>query len=85
MEREGLGASVWRERDCISLVRAVIREMSGSEPVFALPDWTDGLDEQEAILRAPREHGSLRAVLIGCWKPSRCSNALRAERCPLRA
>ena len=65
MEREGLGASVWRERDCISLVRAVIREMSGSEPVFALPDWTDGLDEQEAILRAPREHGSLRAVLIG--------------------
>ena len=65
MEREGLGPSVWGERDCISLVRAVIREMSGSEPVLALPGWTDGLDEQEAILRAPREHGSLRAVLIG--------------------
>ena len=63
LEREGLGPSVWRERDCITLVRAVIRELSGREPTFDLPAWADGLEEQEAILRAPREHGTLRR----CW------------------
>lgn len=60
MEREGLGPSAWREHDCITLVRAVIRELSGQEPAFDLPGWADGLGEQEAILRAPREHGTLR-------------------------
>ena len=60
MEREGLGPSAWRERDCVTLLRAVIREVSGQEPAFDLPAWTDGLGEQEAILRAAREHGTLR-------------------------
>ena len=63
LEREGLGPSVWRKRDCITLVRAVIRELSGSEPALDLPGWAEGLGEQEAIRRAPREHGSLR----NCW------------------
>ncbi len=63
LEREGLGPSVWRERDCITLVRAVIRELSGREPTFDLPAWADGLTEQEAIRRAPRKHGSVR----NCW------------------
>lgn len=60
MEREGLGPSVWREKDCITLVRSVIRELSGSEPVFDLPEWAEGLDEQATIRHAPREHGTLR-------------------------
>lgn len=60
MDREGLGPSKWRKRDCVTLVRAVIRELSGSEPVFDLPAWADGMSEQEAIRRAPREHGTLR-------------------------
>ncbi len=60
MEREGLGPSLWRERDCITLVRAVIRELSGREPIFELPAWADGLTEEETIRRAPREHGTLR-------------------------
>ncbi len=63
MEREGLGPSVWRERDCVSFIRAAVGELSGREPSFALPAWTAGLGETEAVLRAPREHGSLRA----CW------------------
>lgn len=60
MEREGLGPSKWRERDCITFVRAVIRELSGQEPTFNLPAWTETLGEQEVILRAPREHGAIR-------------------------
>ena len=60
MEREGLGPSLWRERDCITLVRAIIRELSGREPIFELPAWADGLTEEETIRRAPREHGMLR-------------------------
>ncbi len=60
LESEGLGPSAWRERDCVTLLRAVVRALSGREPSLALPAWTDGLGEREAILRAPREHGSLR-------------------------
>ncbi len=60
MEREGLGPSVWRRRDCITLVRSVIRELSGQEPTFDLPAWAQGLEEQEVIRRAPRHHGTLR-------------------------
>ena len=63
LEREGLGPSIWRKRDCITLVRAVIRELSGQESVFDLPPWAKGMNEQEAIRRAPREHGSVR----NCW------------------
>ena len=44
-----------RERDCITLVRAIIRELSGREPIFELPAWADGLTEEETIRRAPRE------------------------------
>ena len=64
MEREGLGPSVWRKRDCITLVRAVIRELSGQEPTVGWPAWAEGLDEQEAIRRAPREHGTLRRAFL---------------------
>ena len=63
LEREGLGPSRWRERDCITLARAMIRELSGSKPAFDLPGWAEGLTEREAIRRAPREHGSVR----NCW------------------
>ena len=63
MEREGTGPSIWRERDCITLIQAVIRELSGQEPVFGLPAWAEGLSEQKAIRRAAREHGTLRQ----CW------------------
>ena len=44
----------------MTLVRAVIRELSGREPVFDLPAWADGLGEHETILRAFEEYGSLR-------------------------
>ncbi len=63
LEREGLGPSIWRERDCITLVRAMIGELSGQDPVFDLPGWARGLEEQEAIRRAPRKHRSVR----NCW------------------
>ena len=63
LEREGLEPSRWRERDCITLARAMIRELSRSKPAFDLPGWAEGLTEQEAIRRAPREHGSVR----NCW------------------
>ena len=56
LEREGLGPSRWRERDCITLARAMIRELSGSKPAFDLPGWAEGLTEREAIRRAPRAH-----------------------------
>lgn len=57
---EGTGSSVWGVRDCITLVRAAIRALSGQEPSFRLPDWADGLGEQQVIERAPGEHGSVR-------------------------
>lgn len=60
LEREGLGPSRWRERDCITLVRAVIRELSGSEPDFDLPEWATGLSEAETIRRASQHYGTLR-------------------------
>ena len=67
IESEGLGPSVWRERDCITLAQAVIRALSpvcqggrGRAPVFGLPAWIEGLTEQETILRMQREHGSMR-------------------------
>ena len=63
LEREGLEPSRWRERDCITLARAMIRELSRSKPAFDLPGWAEGLTEREAIRRAPREHGSVR----NCW------------------
>ena len=63
LEREGIGPSVWCERDCITLVRALIRKLSGHEPLFDRPIWADGLTEREAILQAPREYGSLGACL----------------------
>ncbi len=63
MEREGTGPSIWRERDCITLIRSVIREFSGREPAFGLPAWAEGLTEEQVIRRAPREHGSARR----CW------------------
>ena len=63
LEREGIGPSVWGERDCITLVRSMIRELSGREPTFDRPIWADGLTEREAILHAPREYGSLGACL----------------------
>ena len=59
LEREGIGPSVWGERDCITLVRSMIRELSGGEPVFDRPAWAEGMTEREAILHAPRECGSL--------------------------
>ena len=59
LEREGIGPSVWGERDCITLVRSMIRELSGGEPTFDRPKWTAGMTERETILRAPREYGSL--------------------------
>ena len=64
LEREGLGASKWRQRDCITLVRAVIRELSDQEPTFDLPSKAKGLSEKEVILRAPREYGSLRKAWV---------------------
>ena len=63
LEREGIGPSVWCGRDCITLVRALIRELSGCEPVFDRPPWAEGMTEREAILHAPRECGSLGACL----------------------
>ena len=63
LEREGIGPSVWGERDCITLVRSMIRELSGSEPVFDRPAWSKGMTEREAILQAPRECGSLWSCL----------------------
>ena len=59
LEREGIGSSVWGERDCITLVRSMIRELSGGEPTFDRPSWTADMTEREAILNAPRECGSL--------------------------
>ena len=63
LEREGIGPSVWGERDCITLARALIRELSGCEPAFDRPPWAEGMTEREAILHAPRECGSLGACL----------------------
>ena len=59
LEREGIGPSVWGERDCITLVRSMIRELSGRDPLFDRPTWAEGMTEREAILQAPRECGSL--------------------------
>ena len=59
LEREGIGPSVWGERDCITLVRSMIRELSGHEPTFDRPAWAEEMTEREAILYAPREYGSL--------------------------
>ena len=63
LEREGIGPSVWGERDCITLVRSMIRELSGSEPLFDRPAWAESMTDHEAILQAPREHGSLSNCL----------------------
>ena len=64
LEREGIGPSVWGERDCITLVRSMIRELSvGREPLFDRPAWSEGMTEREAILQAPRECGSLWSCL----------------------
>ena len=60
MDQEGRGPSEWRERDCVTLVRAVIRELSGREPVFDLPAWASGLSHRETVLRAFGEYGSIR-------------------------
>ena len=59
LEREGIGPSVWGTRDRITLVRALIRELSGGEPTFDRPTWAKGMTERVAILRAPREYGSV--------------------------
>ncbi len=64
LEREGLGPSRWGERDCLTLARAAIGELSGVETSLALPAWAAGLSERQAILRAPRVHGSLRAAWL---------------------
>ena len=61
MDREGRGPSRWRERDCVTFVRAVIRELSGREPHFDLPAWAAGLSAGETIVRAFDEYGSIRA------------------------
>ena len=60
LEREGIGPSKWRQRDCITLVRAVIRELSGQEPKFTLPAWAEDLSEKETLRQAPRHYGTLR-------------------------
>ena len=65
LEREGIGPSVWCERDCITLVRALIRALSGGEPTFDRPKWTAGMTEREAILHAPHEGKSLFKCLSG--------------------
>ena len=59
LEREGIGPSVWGERDCITLVRSMIRELSGGEPTFDRPKWSEGKTERDVILHAPRVYGSL--------------------------
>lgn len=64
MEGEGLGPSKWRQRDCITLIRAIVRELSGQEPTFDLPDKGRGLTEEEVFLRAPREYGSLHKAWV---------------------
>ena len=63
LEREGVGPSTWGSRDCITLVRAFIRELSGREPVFDRPNWAIDMTEREAILEAPIESGTLAACL----------------------
>lgn len=63
LEREGIGPSVWGERDCITLVRSMIRELSGGEPTFDRPKWAEERTERDAILHAPREYGSV----MKCW------------------
>ena len=75
LEREGVGPSVWCKRDCITLVRSMIRELSiGREPLFDRPAWANGMTERDAILHAPRECGSLAACLTALLDadPSLC-------------
>ena len=62
LEREGAGPSVWGERDCITLIQSVIRELSGQEPILGLPDWMNGMKEDEAIKAATKQCGTLRAA-----------------------
>ena len=76
LEREGIGPSKWRQRDCITLVRAVIRELSGQEPTFGLPSKAEGLSEKDVILRAPREYGSLRKAWLALLEAEPLLNRL---------
>ena len=60
IEAEGHGPSVWRKRDCISIVRAVIAA-HGVEPSFRLPAVLNRVKgEAGAIRKAVKTWGSLR-------------------------
>ena len=60
MEREGLRASVWQERDCLSLLRAVLAAQ-GVTPSLELPARLRSCKSDEsAIAKAVKLYGSTR-------------------------
>ena len=78
LEREGVGPSTWGSRDCITLVRELIRKLSGREPVFDRPKWAIDMTERQAILEAPIASGTLAACLTTMLDsdPSLCRTTL---------
>ena len=60
IESEGIGESIWGERDCVSFIRAVI-SAHGIEPQFSLPQGYDHVkSELEAIKETIRRFGSMK-------------------------
>ena len=39
LEKQGLGVTVWHERDCISMVRALIHALTGNPSEFGAEAW----------------------------------------------
>ena len=58
LEREGLGESVWRENDCISMVRGIIRSLSGQDNEFGMEAW-ECEDYEDCCKTAVNRYGTL--------------------------
>ena len=61
IDTQGAGESVWREKDCVTFIREVIKA-HGVEPKFSLPQgFKDVNSEMEAVRKTIKKFGSMEA------------------------
>ena len=64
IETQGVGDTIWRERDCVTFIRAIIKA-HGVEPKFSLPQGYEHVEsELEAIKETVKRFGSMEAGWI---------------------
>ena len=60
IETQGIGETVWKEKDCVTFIRAAIKA-HGIEPQFSLPQGYENIDtELDAIKKTIKQFGSMR-------------------------